>query len=302
MVTRVTIRTFPNVPVILYNLNMTTASTNPRFWDAWKEWHAALPSLNDAGGSGYYFSLPNVPLNSNMSVSTLISLLMFPEKTNTAEIEQLYLPLLSKLRNITGLTVQKMAYPLPSINTTVFDILLAGPPYDSTGGTAMLASRLYSKDLLTTQDGPARLTNAWKSIGWAPGEGITGHVVAGGAVATNGDKIDSAVNPAWRKTVTHLVFSKGWGANATLAEQKAIIKNMTDVQIPILRSVEGENNMGAYLNEANGYEPEFQKSFWGENYPRLYQIKQKWDPAGLFISRKGVGSEDWDDAGLCMVA
>ncbi|KAJ5727594.1 hypothetical protein N7493_005414 [Penicillium malachiteum] len=202
VVTRATIRTFPNVP----------------FWDAWTEWHAALPSLNDAGGSGYYFSLPNLPLNANTSVSTMISLLMFPEKTNTTEIEQLYLPLVSKLQKIPGITVQNMAIPFPSINSTVFDVLLAGQPYDSMGSTAMLASRLYSKDLLTSQDGPTRLTNAWKSLGWAPGAAITGHVVAGGAVAANGDKIHSAVNSAWRRTVTHLLFSKGWDATATLGE------------------------------------------------------------------------------------
>lgn len=41
------------------------------------------------------------------------------------------------------------------------------------------------------------------------------------------------------------------------------------------------------------------QSFWGSNYPRLYQIKQKWDPEGLFIVRTGVGSEDWDAEGLC---
>ncbi|KAJ5793150.1 uncharacterized protein N7503_009128 [Penicillium pulvis] len=301
VVTRATIRTFPDVPVIAYNLNFTTSATNPQFWDAWEEWHAALPSLNAAGGSGYYFTMPNLPLNANMSVSSMYSLLMFPEKTNVTEIQLLYLPLILKLQKIPGVATQKMAIPLPSINSTVFGVLLGGPPHDSTGSIAMLASRLYSKDLLLSKDGPSRLTSAWKSIGWAPGSRIVGHVVAGGAVAANGEKIDSAVNPAWRKTVTHLLFGRSWSATATPAEQTAIIKNMTEVQIPILRSVEGADHMGAYLNEANAYEPGFQKSFWGDNYSRLYSIKQKWDPNGLFIARKGVGSEDWDDAGLCRI-
>jgi hypothetical protein len=132
-----------------------------------------------------------------------------------------------------------------------------------------------------------------------PYDQITSHVVAGGAVASNADEIDSALNPAWRKTITHMVYSRSWPLNSTLAQQTAVIKNMTDVEIPILRSVEGVDHMGAYLNEANAYEPGFQASFWGDNYPRLYSLKQKWDPSGLFISRKGVGSEDWDDAGLC---
>ena len=57
--------------------------------------------------------------------------------------------------------------------------------------------------------------------------------------------------------------------------------------------------MGSYLNEADSEEPDFQKSFWGDNYSRLYNIKRKWDPHGVFVVRKGVGSENWDDKGLC---
>jgi len=30
------------------------------------------------------------------------------------------------------------------------------------------------------------------------------------------------------------------------------------------------------------FEPDWQKSFWGSNYPRLRQIKDKYDPHGLF--------------------
>lgn len=301
VVTRATIRTFPDAPVVLYNLNFTTSATNPAFWDGWTEWHSELPSINDAGGSGYYYTLPNVPLSADLRVATMVSLMMFPEKTDPAEIRKLYEPLRAKLAKLPGLKVQEAAIPFPKISSLMFNFLLAGSRSDSTSGNLLLASRLFSKDLMLSEDGPRRLTEAWRSIGWGPYDAITSHAVAGGAVAANADKIDSAVNPAWRKTVSHMLFSRGWAANATFAEQKAIMRNMTEVQIPILRSVEGEENMGAYMNEANGYEPGFQQSFWGNNYPRLYRIKQKWDPSNLFIARKGVGSEDWDDAGLCRI-
>lgn len=44
-------------------------------------------------------------------------------------------------------------------------------------------------------------------------------------------------------------------------------------------------------------------SFFGkENYPRLSEIKKKYDPEDLFIVRKGVGSERWDDDALCPVS
>lgn len=300
VVTSVTVVTFPEVPVIATNLNISTSVNNPRFWDAFTQFHAALPALNGAGGSGYYFTVPNYPVSPTTAVSAMTILLMFPNTTNTSAIDQLYVPLRSKLRQIPGVITQYTSIPFPTMNSTIQTMLLSGKA-DDTGSVAMLGSRLFSKDLLTSKDGPRRLTDAWRSIAMGPGQAILGHAVAGGAVASNGHKIDSAVNPAWRKTITHMVFSRGWGVNTTLPQQQAIVRNMTQVEIPILRSVEGADHMGAYLNEANAYEPGFQASFWGDNYPRLYFLKQKWDPMGLFITRKGVGSEDWDDAGLCFL-
>lgn len=297
---RVTVRTFPEVPVVVSSLNISSSVHNPHFWDAFSQFHAALPTLNGANGSGYYFTVPDYPINATTSVSALTALLMFPDNTNTTTIDQLYAPLLSALHLIPGVRTQYAAFPLPSVYSALSKVLLEGKA-DSTGSIAVLTSRLFSKELLASKDGPARLTEAWKKIALSPGQPILGHVVAGGKVETNGNKIDSAVNPAWRKTITHMLISRDWPVNATLEQQNAVIRNMTDVELPILRAVEGADHMGAYMNEANPYEPDFQASFWGENYPRLYSVKQKWDPAGLFITRKGVGSEDWDDAGICFL-
>jgi FAD/FMN-containing dehydrogenase len=50
---------------------------------------------------------------------------------------------------------------------------------------------------------------------------------------------------------------------------------------------------GSYLNETSYFERDWQKAFWGPNYPRLRQIKDKYDPDGLFFVHHGVGIEDW---------
>ena len=41
--------------------------------------------------------------------------------------------------------------------------------------------------------------------------------------------------------------------------------------------------------------PDWQQANWGTNYPRLLELKRKYDPQNLFIVRQGVGSEFWDD-------
>lgn len=48
---------------------------------------------------------------------------------------------------------------------------------------------------------------------------------------------------------------------------------------------------GSYANEADYFEPDWQQSFWGANYPRLLEVKQRYDPANLFCVHHGVGSE-----------
>jgi FAD/FMN-containing dehydrogenase len=49
---------------------------------------------------------------------------------------------------------------------------------------------------------------------------------------------------------------------------------------------------GSYVNEADFFEPDWQRSFWGSNYPSLLEIKRKYDPQNLFRVHHGVGSED----------
>jgi len=48
---------------------------------------------------------------------------------------------------------------------------------------------------------------------------------------------------------------------------------------------------GTYSNEADYHEPDWQRAFWGENYPKLLSIKKKYDPQNLFRTHHSVGSE-----------
>ncbi len=56
---------------------------------------------------------------------------------------------------------------------------------------------------------------------------------------------------------------------------------------------------GSYVNEADYFEPDWQQSFWGENYQQLLEAKRKYDPEGLFYCHHCVGSEGWSSDGMC---
>jgi len=61
-------------------------------------------------------------------------------------------------------------------------------------------------------------------------------------------------------------------------------------------------NTGAYVNECDYFQADWQRAFWGPNYPRLLRVKRRYDPTGLFTVHHGVGSEDWSEDGFTQVA
>lgn len=58
-------------------------------------------------------------------------------------------------------------------------------------------------------------------------------------------------------------------------------------------------NAGTYANEADYFQKDWQKVFWGSNYNKLLEIKNKYDPNGLFYCHHCVGSEFWQEGGMC---
>lgn len=107
---------------------------------------------------------------------------------------------------------------------------------------------------------------------------------------------DNAVNPTWRNADI-LQFASGVDDNST---QASIDNRVTQIWAGLLRDL--TPNGGTYMNEADVYGVDFQKSFYGANYDRLLSIKKKYDPQGLFYATTAVGSEAWtrqDNGRLC---
>jgi len=79
-----------------------------------------------------------------------------------------------------------------------------------------------------------------------------------------------------------------------------VTTSLREIQVQALREL--APNSGAYVNEADPTEPNWEQTFWGSNYPRLLRLKNKWDPDGVFWCKPCVGHGEWtvtgDDGGI----
>ncbi|QQO22087.1 FAD-binding oxidoreductase [Bradyrhizobium diazoefficiens] len=57
-------------------------------------------------------------------------------------------------------------------------------------------------------------------------------------------------------------------------------------------------NSGAYVNECDYFQSDWQNALWGPNYQRLLDVKRHYDPDGLFFVHHGVGTEGWSADGF----
>ncbi|KAF9970941.1 hypothetical protein BGZ73_006192 [Actinomortierella ambigua] len=129
-------------------------------------------------------------------------------------------------------------------------------------------------------------------------------LTAGGQVMNNDpDGSETSVTPAWRKALILMLVVIDWHHNEALSpkdQHQQLIDNQNALTRSIERLAKLTPGSGAYFNEADPNEPDWQNSFWGEeNYRRLYKIKQQVDKNGLFVCRRCVGSEDWDEELMC---
>ncbi|KAL1920724.1 uncharacterized protein VTP21DRAFT_1101 [Calcarisporiella thermophila] len=164
---------------------------------------------------------------------------------------------------------------------------------DPVGGSAASGSRLIPKSNFETNKSLDQLTDSFKQVHNAPliDRLTVSHFFAGNAVAQNNYN-DTSVNPAWQRAILHVILRSSWGANVTI-EEINLRNDVTTRATQLLKEITPDS--GCYMNESDRNDPEWQKSYFGDNYPRLKAIKKMVDPNELFTCWHCVGSEEWTD-------
>lgn len=165
-------------------------------------------------------------------------------------------------------------------------------------GIAQYGGRLIPRETLLSETANHDLAAAFRYINEQGGQFIG--VGLNVSEATAGGDIHNSVLPAWRTASIATVLTTPWNFSAPWEEMEDRADLMTEVLLPAIDKVVLDPK--CYLNEGDFQEPNWRSAFYGENYPRLLEIKQKYDPKMMLYATTGVGQEFWEvgeDYRLC---
>ncbi|KAH7381401.1 hypothetical protein DE146DRAFT_740540 [Phaeosphaeria sp. MPI-PUGE-AT-0046c] len=306
VVTEMVIQVLPSPKTTFHTFRVMSLSTTmaPEFYDFIGFLHTEMPRLKDGGLSGYYYIVgpPTVP-----TLSFAWTFMAFDAPNGT--VERLMMPIEGYLKQRNHLFASSQSIEYADTYLDIFNGTYTNEAV-ATGGPA-IGSRLMSSESLADANLTAKVL---AKIGPSPdifkpnlifqsqsptsNPLIIGHMIASPDTPSYSPSTVS-LNPSWRNTLVHLVVAGSIPDGSSPSLAHAVYADITN-KTSVLQSLAPET--GAYFNEANPYEVEWQKSFWGVNYERLREVKNKYDPNKVLWCLRCVGSEDLverEGKGLC---
>ncbi|KAK4183730.1 hypothetical protein QBC35DRAFT_507454 [Podospora australis] len=282
----VTMKTFPDVPstgATLYINDTHIGYDNDKYWNATTIFHKYATHFVD-NGLYVYFELFPFTLRARPFVAI--------GKT-VAELEAITAPMFAEL--------DALSIPYewtPKSFPTFFDLYLDLFEDEASGGSALTGGWLFTRDDVTNNnDG---IIDAFKTV-FSPAPGVFSFIVGHLFNPGYGKPVsNSATHPSWRNAANFVITVLPVPIGASKAEKASLQNVLTNTIDQALR--DSSTSGATYVNEADPYQPNWQSHFWGSEYPRLKQIRKKWDPLGVFYSIATPGTEDWEviqDTRLC---
>lgn len=296
VITSITMKAYPQPKTSVWFWTVAGAANMTKSGDEWwnlvASLHTRMPALNDAGFQGYYTILGGP---GDASPPTIGGYFMAFDKSNATMHSAIasFLTPATQLAQETGL-VNVTGNQLTHYATWIdaYDVLPTQSRDSADGpGGVISTTRLVTREALTADvDASARMFRTIGPQSYLTDRGVEGHIIAGSLIASH-VPVNSALNPAWRPTTTHLIVKSSWSK----ALDTGIVEELNDYAVNVTgRAMRGLSpDSGCYLNECDAYEPDFQNAMYGANYARLRAIKQMVDPEGLLWCRRCVGSEEW---------
>lgn len=287
VVTSAILKAHPKIPVTVstFSFGVSSNVTEDVFWQGFTALWESFPTWN-AAKTYSYFLLADF---TGTGVSLSMDAFFCPNKT-ISEYEALITPFLD---NLTALgipyTTPKVTY-YPSF-LPAYDNTFAGLPQFLGDAVNVAGNRLIPQENWNTATSRENTVSAIR-LATENGGALPMYHQAPLPLPANQADLNS-VNPAFRREGSMIVAVGRRSTDDSGLSESA--RGLTEDVLGPLRAA--SPNGGAYGNEADVNEPNWQQAFWGQNYERLLRIKKEWDPKGVFYVHHGVGSEEWEVVG-----
>ncbi|KAK4677478.1 hypothetical protein QC764_405020 [Podospora pseudoanserina] len=285
VVTSVTVKAYPQIPVSTLGFVFGTSPnvTADTFWAGVEAYTTYFDTFTAVGAYGYWLIVNIGPGQFFFSMNPL-----WGGNMTLAQFQPLIQPFLDDLANL-GISIDPVWNEYPSLYQAHSGTF---PPENVGGADNRAASRLFPKDNFIN---PTKRNETMAAVRYAVEAGgiLIGYNIR--AAPNSAVNQTNSVNPAWRETTGFFILAAAWPADASPAVIQAQSNILTNDWMARWRQV--SPGAGSYLSEGDINEPNWQQSFYGSHYPRLLQLKKKYDPTGLFYAHTAVGSEDWEVEG-----
>lgn len=277
IVTSATIKAHPDMKVTSTTFSYSTKNVSQEsFWAGFRAYLDYFPVNAAAGTYSYFFIFPSG------GDYTFIMQPFFAPNMSKSETEELLRPWMNDLSRL-GIDVD----PVYKEHSTFWDAWNSSFPLEAVEKTHIASgSRLWPRN---NWDNNTILNATYDAIKSSADAGVITIAFNQAPTWIAGGRQDTAVNPAWRETLCHMIASYEWPKYASVEQQMETRRNFTFGHMQRWRDV--SPGAGSYLSESDRLEPNFQWSFYGSHYPRLLELKQKFDPRNVFWASTAVGSE-----------
>jgi len=279
VVTSMVFKAYPKITVSTMSYSMTTGAnlTADQFWDAQKAYVDRYEEFADKG----YYSYYRVRHVNNQTTSDPFALIA--PKTTAAELKKAVSPMLKEWESF-GVHIE----PTIKEYDDYADAWTDAFPLEGWSIGMRQASRLIPRSTIADPKTRTKLVQSLREI-----HEDGAHLILFNMRNPPGyeEKMDNAVNPAFRKMLMFAIPFVLWNTTDSADKVEALSRKLTFDWNPKLRAL--TPGSGTYMSESDYIEPERPQSFHGDKYARLYDLKQRWDPDGVFYAQNAVGSEDW---------
>lgn len=252
------------------------------YWKAVEAWYSFLPSYTDGltGGNTVEFEI----------FATIFDAISFTVPGgNASDVDTLLGPYLEQLSDL-GIAYSYSSHTSASYYAH-FENDFGPLPYGPNPANTLFSNRLFPRSVSENATTNAALVQAIRNMTtYQDGYFFLGCEAQ--RVNSSTGHPDNAVLPAWRDVLGICTVIGFWNWTESWSDMLERKAYLVDEIVPALEAV--TPGSGSYLNEVDSwYHGDWKQEFYGENYDRLLEIKDLYDPEHLFYAYTGIGSDYW---------